>query len=63
MNVLITTLGPAARLAAGDIDAAARYLVRLVQGSQLLEAAALDAAGRAQLLESATKLLRDSAAD
>jgi len=45
MNAFNTTIGPTPVVAPERIDATARYLVRLVQGSQLLEAASLDAAG------------------
>jgi hypothetical protein len=41
------------------IEATAKYLVRLVQGSQLLEDAALDEEAYQQLIEFTIKLVRE----
>ncbi len=56
-NAILDSVGeqPASNLVA----AKARFLVSLVQGSQLLEAAALDMPGCARLVERATQLLRE----
>ncbi len=61
MNTLTTNLNTFGEQTASNLVAAkARFLVSLVQGSQLLEAAALDAVGCSRLVEKATQLLSET---
>jgi hypothetical protein len=60
MNTLAPIQNPPAEIALNDrVYAAARYVAKLVQGSQILEAASLDAAGYERLVETAAKMLRE----
>ena len=60
MNALNNMAGASSELALNErIYAKARYIAQLVQGSQILEAAAVDAAGYERIIENAARMLRE----